>query len=668
MATKARRSKPKSSSLKAAALAYAARGWPVFPCIAGEKRPLCKNGVLSATIATAQIEAWWTEHPSANIALNVGDAGFLVIDLDPGHDEGQLEKNLGGPLPETELWATTPRGGEHLYFEIDRDEIVAPSASKLAPHVDVRSFHSYVLLPPSRTADGEYTWGGEGEPAFRSDEMLRLSNAGKEKSATRDERIIDEDMRANVRAAKRWLKHKAKLAVEGEGGDQCTYDTGCMMHSYGISEAKANELMLDHWNDRCSPPWEPDEMATPVTNAYRYHLSDFGNCTDAYHKAKRRQLFEKPRLVTEDGERVDSKLSTLTVAQVLSTPPVPVAEIIPDRCEKGIPKFLSGGGGSTKSLLSLQYHLCVMTETPVFGGKRPEQATSVYVSAEDDENEVRRRMHKLVKRLELPRDYSLDGGHYLDRHGRNNSLVTMYEGGDYEVTEFYHQLGDYITGLPGHKFVVLDSAYDFVRFDRSAKINEDAVNAYIKEFLNGFCRDTNSTLLIPYHPSQAGLDRGDGTGWSVAWNNAPRVRDVIKRVGETDTFELKAAKRNHGACPPLLKLRYSGGAMMRLEDVKDTAHPEQQAELEAACIAVAIECADSKMPIQRQRHVGKVEFDLLAAKLRDGADLPTRDEFKDILNAAVLDGGLKYVTGTSRLTAGYYPPESDTELAKRVRG
>ncbi len=68
----------------AAALAYAARGWSVFPvhslrdgiCTCGKpdcdspgKHPRTKNGHKDASIDEQQIRAWWTQHPDANIGI-----------------------------------------------------------------------------------------------------------------------------------------------------------------------------------------------------------------------------------------------------------------------------------------------------------------------------------------------------------------------------------------------------------------------------------------------------------------------------------------------------------------------------------------------------------------------------------------------------------------------
>ncbi len=187
-----------------AALAYAKEGWPIFPARA-DKTPLTPAGVLDATTDERRITEWWTKHPDANIALDVGGAGMMVLDLDPGHDMKELEDAIG-PLPETALRARTPRGGEHLYFALDEGEAVSPSASNLAPHVDVRSFHSYVLLAPSRTGDGSYTWQSHGKPAHRTDRMVEVANSARRKHADRDRWLIAPDLPENVERATQWLK------------------------------------------------------------------------------------------------------------------------------------------------------------------------------------------------------------------------------------------------------------------------------------------------------------------------------------------------------------------------------------------------------------------------------------------------------------------------------
>jgi len=290
------------NALLDAALGYAKRGWPIFPCRA-DKTPYTNNGVLDATTDHKKITDYWTKYPRANIGLDCAGAGFLVLDLDPGHSMTELEGNVG-KLPKTELRQRTPRGGEHWFFTLDKGEIVAPSASKLASKVDVRSFHSYVLLAPSRTNAGAYAWEAQGKAAFRSDEMVRLSNVAREKHADRDNWIIEADLPENVATAVQWLKTKAKIAIEGQGGDMMAYTTAAHMKGFGISETLAFDLMWEHWNGRCVPPWGADDIdhfEKKIANGYSYNTSPPGKMTTAFKVAEMQVLFKPVEKAPGEG-------------------------------------------------------------------------------------------------------------------------------------------------------------------------------------------------------------------------------------------------------------------------------------------------------------------------------------------------------------------------------
>ncbi len=296
----------KTNALLEAALAYARHGWPIFLCKPSEKVPLGGSGVLEATTNLRRVEDWWTANPDANIGLDVGGAQMLVLDFDPGSNLEELEKNVG-PLPPTNLRTRTPRGGEHQFFALASGELVSPSSSKLAPHVDVRSFHSYVLLPPSRTEDGAYSWEADGKPAHRTDEMVRLSNVATEKHKDRDKWAVDPDQRCNVERAEAWLRTEARPAVEGQGGDHTAYATAAYLKSLAISEDKAFELIVAHWNHRCQPPWGEDELAhlqQKVANAYRYNTSPPGNLTDGFRSATLAKAFKAVVTSASDSDTI----------------------------------------------------------------------------------------------------------------------------------------------------------------------------------------------------------------------------------------------------------------------------------------------------------------------------------------------------------------------------
>jgi hypothetical protein len=143
-----------------AALAYARRGVPVFPCEPGAKRPLTRNGHWDATKDPHAIGRWWRRWPSANVAIPTGKkSGVVVLDVDPnaGGSEslGKLER-VGVPVPKTAR-ARTGGGGIHVFFRYPREREIRNSAGLLGPGLDVRGEGGYVVVPPSRTR-GLYRW------------------------------------------------------------------------------------------------------------------------------------------------------------------------------------------------------------------------------------------------------------------------------------------------------------------------------------------------------------------------------------------------------------------------------------------------------------------------------------------------------------------------------
>ena len=283
-----------------AALAYAERGWPVFPCKI-DKTPYTKHGVHDATTDKRILKKMWAEHPNANIGFAVGEAGMMTLDYDTGWNIEELIANVG-PIPKTDLRCKTPTGGFHDYLGLGRGEKVAASASKLAPHVDVRSFNSYTLLPPSRTKDGEYTWESQGQPAYRTDAIYNKANEAVEKSENWDEWSIEPDQDVNIADAIKWLREEAKIAVEGQGGDALAFATAAAMKSYALSPEMAQEVMWEHWNPRCSPPWkasEIDHFNQKIINGYSYNTFPPGVWTNEYKVKQELGSYEFESVVEE---------------------------------------------------------------------------------------------------------------------------------------------------------------------------------------------------------------------------------------------------------------------------------------------------------------------------------------------------------------------------------
>lgn len=151
-----------------AALAYAARGWHVFPLVPNDKVPITQAGFKDAVTDEAQIRAWWTSYPTANVGIAAGASGLVILDVDGEKGDASLTAWTldNGPLPITPV-AYTPGGGRHFLFAAEGSGI-GPNQSVLGPdsHVDVRAGGSYIVAPPSiHPNGGTYEWDADAHPA-----------------------------------------------------------------------------------------------------------------------------------------------------------------------------------------------------------------------------------------------------------------------------------------------------------------------------------------------------------------------------------------------------------------------------------------------------------------------------------------------------------------------
>lgn len=177
-----------AAALLALALDYAEAGWPVFPC-KPDKKPYTEHGLLDATKDPEQIRKWWNRWPRANIGGATGSAsGRVALDVDvkngaPGLDSLQaLVDELGEAILDTAVVQTPSGGLHHIYRQ--NGEVIRNSAGKLGPGLDVRGDGGYILLPGSRTAEGEYKHLNAHRPAPLPDALAKKMTAATAKTST----------------------------------------------------------------------------------------------------------------------------------------------------------------------------------------------------------------------------------------------------------------------------------------------------------------------------------------------------------------------------------------------------------------------------------------------------------------------------------------------------
>lgn len=171
------------------ALAYAEKGWKVFPthtrrrgkcscakqCSSPAKHPVTKRGLLDAATDPGTIRDWWRRWPWANVAVATGAGSGIVVldvDVDKGGADSLTTLRTEVDIPAT-LTSHTGGGGLHLVFT-HPGQPVKTRARAFGAGLDVRGDGGYIIAPPSTHITGNhYTWEDEATPLAPFPVLLR---------------------------------------------------------------------------------------------------------------------------------------------------------------------------------------------------------------------------------------------------------------------------------------------------------------------------------------------------------------------------------------------------------------------------------------------------------------------------------------------------------------
>ena len=260
----------------------AVEGFHVFPLVTNSKKPIITNFPNVATTGFVKLDEWWY-NKSFNIGISTThykkDLALLVVDVDNKKDKNGSETLLkleinGSEFPKTRI-QKTPTGGLHLIYKVK--EPVKQGTDVLGSGLDIRSRGGYILGAGSVLDGKEYTT--DATPIVWAPEWMILKCNEKREASRKTKKKVTAKINkkaANKRAAT-YLAQSAPLAVEGSGGDQTTYRVASKMKDMGVTEKDCFELMIEYWNERCSPPWNLDELQTKINNAYSYGQNTEGS-------------------------------------------------------------------------------------------------------------------------------------------------------------------------------------------------------------------------------------------------------------------------------------------------------------------------------------------------------------------------------------------------------
>ena len=212
--------------------------------------------------------------------------------------------------------------------------------------------------------------------------------------------------------------------------------------------------------------------------------------------------------------------------------PVPPRKwIVPGFVPGEMPTLFTGDGGTGKSWLALQ-----LAAARNFGGEwlglLPEPGSTLVLSAEDNEDEMMRRLESIVK-FHGKTFADLDQVQLIDLVGEELLLGRLRQG-VIEETALYKRLDTYMGDFkPG--LTTLDVLAALYGGDECSRTQ----TRQFSNLLHRLTRRHKSAILLLGHPSQTGMSSGSGMSGSTDWNNAFRSRCYFRIPKNAEGTEIK---------------------------------------------------------------------------------------------------------------------------------
>ena len=521
-----------------AALSLAQRGLRVFRLRQGTKNHFIdKDWVTSATCSAADI----FDDFRGNYNIGVLATGLVVLDVDNHGKIDGFQALKSFQFPDT-FTVRTPSGGMHLYFDAEGELF---GQIDFAPGINVRATNGYVVGPGSIINGAPYEITSHAPIAPVPQWLAERLRAAPQKAANAGETVGELDTAAALESARAYLESAAPEAVEGCGGDNTTYKVACAVLDRGVSPEAALDLMLEHWNERCSPPWEPDDLERKVQNAADHRQAAIGRDNPA-------SGFVPIELPADLKDPFASRVWRYDdTAESVAAIPLR-AWLIPGVAIRENITVLGAPGATAKSTWALQLGIASVTgEGRLIGAEVTERTNVLIINNEDPLDEMRRRLAAACKHFGVDHGAIRDKIHLFSGHG-NKFKVARRGNGRQQIIA-----GELLPFLL--KFVV-ENKIGIIVFDPLVSVHESNENdntemQRVMDILVSIVAETKAAGLVIHHTSKPDRASADGYAGNV---NAVRGASAIKDASRITltAFGMSAKDGERYGIPEQVRHRY----------------------------------------------------------------------------------------------------------------
>jgi RecA-family ATPase len=258
--------------------------------------------------------------------------------------------------------------------------------------------------------------------------------------------------------------------------------------------------------------------------------------------------------------------------------------------------LFSGEGGTGKSILELMKNVAHVTGRDWLG-LLPEPGPTIYIGAEDSEDEVRIRLAAIAKHYGVTFKELVEGGlHVLCLLGEDATLCAANsKSGKIETTNLYWQIYE-AAGDIKPKNISIDT---LSRAFAGSEI--DRVQVYdFANHMQALAKVAGGSVTVLSHPSLQGMQSGSGISGSTAWHGAFRFRQYLTSVKleageqpESDLRQLEFKKNQYDHLGQTVVLRYQHGLFLPERGLSNLDAAAREADAERIFIDLLNRFADT---------------------------------------------------------------------------
>lgn len=209
----------------------------------------------------------------------------VIVDVDPRNfPEGKnpladLIAETGGKKAYVTFTVKTGGGGFHFYFKKPKD-LKIRGGLKGYPGIEFKTKGQQIVGAGCLHPESQKLYEllrNPFAPINAPQKLLDLIIREDIELETKNEPVFTDSEQNSLRYIK--FLQSCPPAIEGEGGDVQTFKTACRGRDFALTAQKTFELMAEHWNPRCLPVWDLEELKKKVDNAYTYNIDKVGKAT-----------------------------------------------------------------------------------------------------------------------------------------------------------------------------------------------------------------------------------------------------------------------------------------------------------------------------------------------------------------------------------------------------